>query len=121
MMMNRDISTPHDVAAQISKNLAEFGALAVIEGPQKTKEHEFFYESESGDEEDSQDLEFVDMSQPISESCKIRILTHKIHRDAPQRYFDEVNKAYWRTCSFLLSFVIRRAFAGEFHAIIYGL
>lgn len=117
MMMNRDISTPLDVAAQMSNKLAEFGTLAVIEGPHETKSHEFFHQSKENETENQEEknLEFIDMRQPISESCKMQILTHKIHRDAPQRYFDEVNKAYWRTCSFFLSYVIRRAFSSEYH------
>ena len=117
MMMNRDISTPLDVAAQMSSKLAEFGALAVIEGPHETKNHEFFHQSKENNTENQEEknLDFIDMRQPISESCKMQILTHKIHRDAPQRYFDEVNKAYWRTCSFFLSYVIRRAFSSELH------
>ena len=34
-------------------------------------------------------------------------------KDAPDIFYEEVNLAYWRTCSLLLAAVINNAFVGE--------
>jgi len=110
MMLNRNISTPCDAAAHISKKLLDNAAIAVILGPNKPRIYDPMYKNVD-EELDDAPATFVDMRQPLEDNCQLQILTHKIASDAPNEYFDEVNKAYWRTCSFFLAYTIKRAFA----------
>ena len=109
MLMNQNISTPLDVASHIGNNSVKNAALAVIIADHKVKSYDPVYQNES-----ELELEFIDIRQELTQNCKLQILNHKIHPDAPKEYFDEVNKAYWRTCSFFMSFLIKRSFAGTF-------
>lgn len=115
MLMNRNVSTSLDVAAHISKSVYDNAALAAIIAPhQQTPQDTYeknIYHSSGDDSEHHEAIEFIDMREALTRDCKIQILTHKIHTDAPYEFFVEVNKAYWRTCSFFLAFCLKRSFS----------
>ncbi|CAK1590685.1 unnamed protein product [Parnassius mnemosyne] len=73
LVMNKDISTPYDCARHFSEWHMESSALALIDGSM-----------------------YWDMHRPLTESCTLEFQTFNISE--PQ----QVNKAFWRTCSFML-------------------
>ncbi|XP_048000898.1 39S ribosomal protein L39, mitochondrial [Leguminivora glycinivorella] len=81
LIMNKDISTPHDCAKHLSEWHAESSALALIDG-----------------------AVHWDMHRPLTENCTLEFQSY--NSAEPQ----QVNKAFWRSCSFLLGAVATRAF-----------
>ncbi|XP_023948035.2 39S ribosomal protein L39, mitochondrial [Bicyclus anynana] len=73
LIMNKDISTPYDCARHFSEWHTEMSALALLDGT----------------------LHW-DMHRPLTESCTLEFQSFNIAE--PQ----QVNKAFWRTCSLLL-------------------
>lgn len=84
MVMNKDLSTPHDCAKHISEGVASVAALALLDNNR-----------------------LWDMTRPLPESCSLQLLSMR----TPERH--AVNAAFWRTCSFLLGAVIDTAFKDE--------
>ncbi|XP_061723800.1 large ribosomal subunit protein mL39 [Cydia pomonella] len=81
LIMNKDISTPHDCAKHLSEWHAESSALALLDG-----------------------AVHWDMHRPLTENCTLEFQTYNSAEP------HHVNKAFWRTCSFLLGAVATRAF-----------
>lgn len=73
LILNKDLSTPHDCARHLSEWHAESSALAVIDGSV-----------------------YWDMHRPLTENCTLQLLNFTVAE--PQ----QVNKAFWRTCSLVL-------------------
>ncbi|XP_013137949.1 PREDICTED: 39S ribosomal protein L39, mitochondrial [Papilio polytes] len=73
LVMNKDISTPYDCAKHLGEWHMESSALALLDGSVHW-----------------------DMHRPLPESCTLEFQTFNIAE--PQ----QVNKAFWRTCSFVL-------------------
>jgi len=94
MLMNRNVSTGLDVAAHISHHLHEHAALAVIIGDHAVKPYDPVYQ---GDAPKNVEPQFIDLREELKANCKMQILSHKIHKDAPQEYFDQVNKVSYRS------------------------
>ncbi|KAI4501800.1 hypothetical protein M0802_003135 [Mischocyttarus mexicanus] len=83
LIMNKNISTPHDCAKHISEGLTNVSALAVVDGNP------------------------WDMHKPFKSDCSlelINMLNPKI---------SAVNYAFWRTCSFVLGAVADTAFKDD--------
>jgi len=81
LILNKDISTPHDVAKHLSDRLTDRSALALVD-----TEH------------------LWDMHRPLEASCRVELL--HFHAGDPR----SVNSAFWRTCSFLLGSVLTSVF-----------
>ncbi|EEB18587.1 mitochondrial 50S ribosomal protein L39, putative [Pediculus humanus corporis] len=81
LLMNKDISTPYDCCKHISLPVCQQSALALIND-------EFLW----------------DMHRPLPGECTIQFLTFK--DEDPY----SLNKAFWRTGSFVLGAVISKAF-----------
>lgn len=80
LVMNKDISTPHDCAKHISEGVTKVSALALVDG------------------------NTWDMHKPLTSNCELQFLsmiTPKINT---------TNYAFWRTCSFILGAVADTAF-----------
>lgn len=73
LIMNKDISTPYDCAKHLSEWHMESSALALLDGSVHW-----------------------DMHRPLTENCTLELQRFNIAE--PQ----QVNKAFWRTCSLLL-------------------
>ncbi|XP_041978423.1 39S ribosomal protein L39, mitochondrial [Aricia agestis] len=73
LVMNKDLSTPYDCARHLSEWHADSSALAVIN-----------------------DSVYWDMHRPLTENCTLQFQNFTVPE--PQ----QVNKAFWRTCSLLL-------------------
>ncbi|KAH9426882.1 54S ribosomal protein L39, mitochondrial [Dermatophagoides pteronyssinus] len=85
LMMNANISTPHECANHIHQILKQRSALALVNGN-----------------------EYWDMHRPLEQSCNLTLLHFK-HDDCMP-----VNYAFWRSCSMLLASVIPKAFRDEY-------
>ncbi|XP_049880150.1 39S ribosomal protein L39, mitochondrial [Pectinophora gossypiella] len=81
LVMNKNISTPYDCAKHLSEWHTESSALALVDG------HVHW-----------------DMHRPLSENCILELQTYTVAE--PQ----QVNKAFWRTCSMMLGAVVSSAF-----------
>uniref|UniRef100_A0A5S6QXM1 TGS domain-containing protein n=1 Tax=Trichuris muris TaxID=70415 RepID=A0A5S6QXM1_TRIMR len=83
LAMNKDVSTPFDCALHISRVVADRAALALVNGIP------------------------WDMRRPLPSDCDLKFLF----------YTDEnpfiVNKAYWRTCSLILGYILETSFKQE--------
>nr|CAD7577915.1 unnamed protein product [Timema californicum] len=80
LVMNKDISTPFNCAQHMSEMLMRRSALALV------------------------DKTLWDMHRPLESGCQLELL----HFKDPDPY--HVNKAFWRTCSFLLGAVAEKIF-----------
>ncbi|KFD48988.1 hypothetical protein M514_10140 [Trichuris suis] len=80
LAMNKDVSTPFDCAMHLSRVISDRAALALVNGVA------------------------WDMRRPLPSDCDLKFLF----------YTDEdpsiVNKAYWRTCSFILGHILETSF-----------
>lgn len=84
LMMNRNMSTPYNCAQHLSEFHCKKSALALIDGNVPW-----------------------DMHRPLADSCTLQLLTFT----SPDPY--AVNRAFWRTCSFLLGAVLSATFKDE--------
>ncbi|EDW94548.1 39S ribosomal protein L39, mitochondrial [Drosophila yakuba] len=84
LVMNSNISTPFNCAQHLSEGHCKRSALALIDGSVPW-----------------------DMHRPLQESCTLQLLN--FHVSEPH----VVNKAFWRTCSFMLGAALNRAFKPE--------
>jgi len=80
MIMNRDISTPFNVAQHCSEAHCERSALALVNG------------------------QLWDMHRPLEEDCTVELL--HFHIDDPFH----VNRSFWRSCSLMLGAAVERSF-----------
>lgn len=80
LILNRHLSTPYDVAQHLAEMLTERSALALVNG------------------------QIWDMHRPLEEDCTVELL----HFHCPDPF--HVNRAFWRSCSFLLGAAIDQAF-----------
>ncbi|KAL1128924.1 hypothetical protein AAG570_013458, partial [Ranatra chinensis] len=84
LMMNKNISTPYNVAQHINEWTTKHSALALVN-------KNFLW----------------DMHRALDSDCELQFLKFT---DSDPFY---VNKAFWRTCSFLLGAVIQEAFSSH--------
>lgn len=80
LLMNKNLSTPHDTAMHISEGVATLSALAQVNGIP------------------------WDMHKPFDADCEVRLSTMRTPNNR------SVNNAFWRTCAFMLGGVIDSAF-----------
>jgi len=84
LVMNKNLSTPFNCAQHLSETHCKRSALALIDGTTPW-----------------------DMHRPLTSSCTLQLLNFYVVD--PQI----VNKAFWRTCSFLLGAALKKAFKEE--------
>jgi len=80
LYMNKDLSTPFNVAQHMSEALVERSALAIVDGKP------------------------WDMHRPLEGDCEVQL---KSFHDLDPFH---VNKAFWRSCSFLLGYACESVF-----------
>lgn len=83
LILNRNISTPFSVAQHVSEMLMDRSALALVNG------------------------QIWDMHRPLEDDCTVELL--HFHTEDPFH----VNRAFWRSCSFLLGAAIESAFRDD--------
>ncbi|XP_022119657.2 39S ribosomal protein L39, mitochondrial [Pieris rapae] len=81
LIMNKDISTPYDCAKHLSEWHADTSALALLDG-----------------------TVYWDMHKPLTDSCSLELQNFNVPE--PQ----QVNKAFWRSCSLVLGACVTAAF-----------
>ncbi|ODN00494.1 39S ribosomal protein L39, mitochondrial, partial [Orchesella cincta] len=82
LMMNKGISTPYDCAKHMSEMHLQRSVVAEVNG------------------------QLWDMHRPMGESCKLRLLHMKMKEEDPFN----INKIFWRSCSFMLGAVAESTF-----------
>ncbi|RNA44511.1 39S ribosomal mitochondrial [Brachionus plicatilis] len=85
LIMNKDLSTPFNCAMHLSEILCKRSALALVDG-----------------------TSLWDMNYPLKNSCSLKFLHFK-----DEDPFN-VNLAYWRSCSFILGYLIETAFKDKY-------
>ncbi|CAF0887394.1 unnamed protein product [Brachionus calyciflorus] len=85
LIMNKGLSTPYNCAMHLSETLCKRSALALVN-----------------------DSTLWDMHQPLDTSCNLKFLHFKDENPF------HLNNAYWRSCSFLLGYILETAFKNEF-------
>ncbi|XP_014606969.1 PREDICTED: 39S ribosomal protein L39, mitochondrial [Polistes canadensis] len=83
LIMNKDISTPHDCAKHISEGITNVSALALVDGNP------------------------WDMHKPFKSDCNLELLSMMTPK------ISAINYAFWRTCSFILGAVADTAFKDD--------
>ncbi|XP_034241924.1 39S ribosomal protein L39, mitochondrial [Thrips palmi] len=95
LLMNRDISTPHDCAKHISGHLTKNAFVALVNT-------------------DSNPNQPWDMHKPLSSSCRLQFL--KTTDKNPWI----ANNTFWRSCSFMLGAVVSKAFRDDIAVILHS-
>lgn len=90
LIMNKGLSTPFNCAMHISEQLQTLSAIALVNGRP------------------------WDMHRPLTDDC---VLKFQHFRDEDPRLS---NKAYWRSCSFLLGFLAEKAFKDEYYVELHS-
>jgi len=83
LILNKDMSTPYNVCQHLGGFLRDRSVLALVDG------------------------ELWDMHRPLTKDCTVKLL--HFHIDDPFH----VNKAFWRSCSFMLSYAVETAFKDD--------
>uniref|UniRef100_A0AC35U2Y4 TGS domain-containing protein n=1 Tax=Rhabditophanes sp. KR3021 TaxID=114890 RepID=A0AC35U2Y4_9BILA len=86
LLMNKGISTPLDCAKHISRHLVDNSALAVL--------------SSTG-----RDVATSSMHEVLTQECNLKFLPFN-----NKQYAEEINAAFWRSCTLLLSAVVEKSF-----------
>ena len=121
LLMNKDLSTPYDCARHIHDSLTTRSVVAQV-FPQANSSS-LVQSSTSNNENESNSIGrserepnsiYWDMHRPLEESCKLRF------KHFTDRNIGEVNKIYWRSCSFVLGMALRLAFKDEIKMLLHS-
>lgn len=85
LILNKNMSTPYNVAQHLSQMLVERSALALVDG------------------------QIWDMHRPLEADCTVELL--HFHSEDPFH----VNRAFWRSCSLMLSAAVEAAFRDDIY------
>lgn len=85
LIMNKGLSTPYNCSMHMTEHISKQAALALVNG------------------------KLWDMNRPLTENCSLSFLHFR--EDDPRA----VNKAFWRSCSFMLGKVLESAFKDDFY------
>jgi large subunit ribosomal protein L39 len=86
LLMNKNLSTPYHCAQHISSVLVDRSCLALID-----------------------DQQIWDMNRPLENDCTLKFL-HFMEEKC-----EEQNRAYWRTCSFIIGYILETAFKSNYN------
>ncbi|GMS80173.1 hypothetical protein PENTCL1PPCAC_2348, partial [Pristionchus entomophagus] len=86
LLMNKGVSTPFHCALHINKGLADSSALCLVQSDSGTKE-------------------MSSMRQPLRDACTIDFVSLQ-----SEKFAEDVNQAYWRSCSILLGSLLSSSF-----------
>lgn len=125
--MNKDLSTPYDCARHIHDLLTSRSVVAEmlplettpplqVQPDDKNESDEISRQAENNLDQTSGNIRPVywDMHRPLTESCRLRF-KHFTDKD-----LSEVNKIYWRSCSFVLGMAIRLAFKDDIKVLLHS-
>jgi len=90
LILNKNMSTPFNLAQHLSESLVERSALATVNG------------------------QLWDMGRPLEEDCTVQLL--HFHTDDPYH----VNRAFWRSCSFLLGAALETVFNEQIYVELHS-
>jgi len=84
--MNKHLSTPYHCAKHLSSVLVNRSCLALID-----------------------DKDIWDINRPLDRDCKLKFL-HFLEDKC-----EDQNRAYWRTCSFIIGYILETAFKSQYN------
>jgi len=90
LILNKSISTPSHIAKHLSEAHVDRSALALVNG------------------------KLWDMERPLEEDCTVQLL--HFHDDDPFH----VNRAFWRTCSFMLGAALENVFNSDIYVELHS-
>nr|CAG4645684.1 EOG090X0A3R [Lynceus sp. MCZ IZ 141354] len=93
LIMNKSVSTPYNCAQHLGDMLLQRSVLAEVNG------------------------ELWDMHRPLEEDSVLKLLHFKM--DDPQ-HLNQVNRAFWRSCSFLLGAAMENAFKEDIPLVLHS-
>lgn len=128
LMMNKDISTPFDCAQHIHDLVTTRTVVAELEPlcSDVAKVHDEDAEVDAalgitdkkGDEGKAvakiEKPIYWDMHRPLESSCRVKF------RHFAEPEVGEVNKIYWRSCSFILGMAVKMAFKDEIKVLLHS-
>lgn len=121
LSMNQNISTPFECALHIHDLLTTRSVVAELV-PLDTNSSVAINSSENGlvgqrsDQNNTANQQYAywDMHRPIEDSCRLRF------RHFTDNHLTEINKIYWRSCSFVLGMAIRMAFKDDVKVLLHS-
>lgn len=119
MYMNRDISTPYDCARHIHELLTTRTVVAELSPMESSLQiapanDETSQNSLSKTDEKPKQTIYWDMHRPLQADCHIKF------RHFSEKDVNEVNKIYWRSCSFVLGMALRLAFKSDIKVLLHS-
>ena len=90
LLLNKGLSTPFDIAQHISEDLVEQSALALVNG------------------------DIWDMGRPLEDDCTVELM--HFYMEDPFH----LNRAFWRSCSFLLGAALDSVFKEEVNVLLHS-
>lgn len=90
LLLNKGMSTPFDIAQHITEDLVEQSALALVNG------------------------DIWDMGRPLEDDCTVELL--HFYMEEPFH----LNRAFWRSCSFLLGAALDSVFKEEVNVLLHS-
>lgn len=122
LMMKKDISTPYDCALHLHEMITRQSVVAEIlpQIPADSEDQALSsVDSSSGHDEQTNRAiapksAFWDMHRPLQDNCRIRF------RHFAEKDVEELNKIYWRSCSFVLGMALRLAFKDNINVLLHS-
>eukprot|EP00095_Tigriopus_kingsejongensis_P006274 maker-scaffold990_size72856-snap-gene-0.22 protein:Tk06274 transcript:maker-scaffold990_size72856-snap-gene-0.22-mRNA-1 annotation:"mitochondrial 39s ribosomal protein l39" len=90
LSLNKSMSTPYNVAQHLAEYLMERSALALVNG------------------------KIWDMHRPLEEDCTVELMHFR--QDDPF----QVNRAFWRSCSFMMGSVLEEVFKDDIYVELHS-
>lgn len=125
LSMNKDLSTPYDCARHIHDLVATRSVVAEIQPLEESSLQVQTGETarETGSSEANKkhgetiskiNRVYWDMHRPLTDSCRMQF------RHFTDKDLSEINKIYWRSCSFVLGMAIRMAFKDDIKVLLHS-
>ena len=110
VMANKGLSTGLDVILHHSGILHKRAAIGIMT-PTAVPEHSMFARAASSLPEEPVP---IDLNEALTTNCNLKVLSFKMSSTVSDEDYREVNQAYWRTCTMVLSEVVHQAFDSKF-------
>lgn len=119
MMMNKNLSTPHDCASHLDEYVVSRSIVAEVSALDQPRSTDSISDNQTTNQdnkevEESRQTTYWDMHRPLEKDCRVKF------RHFLEDNQKEVNKIYWRSCSFVLGMAVRLAFKDEIRVLLHS-
>nr|CAB3263975.1 39S ribosomal protein L39, mitochondrial [Phallusia mammillata] len=118
MYMNKHLSTPYHCAMHISHGLAQRGVIALVKPQNNEEQNDEVNQDNVIDNKEEDPSLIYSMNQPLDADCRLQFLKFNMSQATPWHH-QQVNKAYWRSCAFILGAITKDAFQTSFSPHVY--